>query len=78
MKELLNEIDELLARLEDFTHGKDGEDITKTRAKIQKELGQVSVSSRCALVEIDREVLQMCIEYLVNRGIKTDLRLFPD
>jgi len=38
MKELLNEIDELLTRLEDFTHGKDGEDITKIRGKIQEQL----------------------------------------
>lgn len=34
MKKLLYEIDDLLAHLEDFTHRKDGEDITKMRAKI--------------------------------------------
>lgn len=45
MKELLNEIDELLTRLEDFTHGKDGEDITKTRAKIAEALRKPAVSS---------------------------------
>jgi hypothetical protein len=33
---ILEEIDELLARFEDFTHGKDGEDITKLRGKIQR------------------------------------------
>ena len=32
--ELLNEIDELLCHLEDFTHGKDGDAITKLRHKI--------------------------------------------
>lgn len=36
MKELLTEIDELLAHLEDFTHGQDGEDITRLRHKIAK------------------------------------------
>lgn len=34
--EILEEVDELLARLEDFTHGKNGEDITKLRGKIQR------------------------------------------
>lgn len=33
---ILEEVDELLARFEDFTHGKDGEDITKLRRKIGK------------------------------------------
>lgn len=33
---ILEEVDELLARFEDFTHGKDGEDITKLRKKIGK------------------------------------------
>ena len=28
--QLLEDIDDLLAHLEDFTHGKDGDDITKT------------------------------------------------
>lgn len=40
MEELLNEIDELLTRLEDFTHGKEGEDITKIRGKIAEALRQ--------------------------------------
>ena len=34
MIDLLIDIDELLARLEDYTHGKDGEDITKMRNRI--------------------------------------------
>jgi len=33
-KSLLNDIDELLCHLEDFTHGKDGDDITKMRKRI--------------------------------------------
>ncbi len=37
-RELLLEIDDLLAHLEDFTHGKDGEEITKIRKKIHAEL----------------------------------------
>lgn len=35
-KAILEEIDELLARFEDFTHGKDGEEITKLRGKINR------------------------------------------
>lgn len=35
-KAILEEIDDLLARFEDFTHGKDGEEITKLRGKINK------------------------------------------
>lgn len=41
MKELLQEIDELLAHLEDFTHGKDGKAITEMRYKIQDHLKSV-------------------------------------
>ena len=44
MKKLLNEIDELLTHLENFTHGKDGDWITETRYKIQKALRQPIVS----------------------------------
>lgn len=33
-KELLNEVDDLLVRLEDYTHGEDGRDVTKIRNKI--------------------------------------------
>lgn len=40
MKALLNEIDDLLAHFEDFTHGKDGENITKIRGKISKVLSE--------------------------------------
>jgi len=36
MKELFEQIDELLSRLEDFTHGQDGEEITRLRGKIAK------------------------------------------
>lgn len=46
MEELLNEIDELLAHFEDFTHGKDGEDITKMRGKIASALRQYNVSGQ--------------------------------
>jgi hypothetical protein len=46
MEELLNEIDELLARFEDFTHEKDGEDITKMRGKIALALRQYNVSGQ--------------------------------
>lgn len=42
MKELLNEIDELLSRFEDFTHGEDGENITKLRGKIELALSTPS------------------------------------
>lgn len=35
-KELLNNTDDLLTRLEDYTHGKDGESITELRASINK------------------------------------------
>lgn len=34
MKKLLDDIDDLLARLEDFTHGEDGMDITRMRKRI--------------------------------------------
>ena len=37
-KNLLLEIDDLLAHLEDFTHGKDGDDITEMRYKINQAL----------------------------------------
>lgn len=40
METLLTEIDELLAHLEDFTHGKDGVDITKMRYRIAVELSK--------------------------------------
>lgn len=33
-KELLEDIDTLLARLEDFTHGRDGDEITSLRKKL--------------------------------------------
>lgn len=46
MEELLNEIDELLAHFEDFTHGKDGEDITKMRGRIALALRQYNVSGQ--------------------------------
>lgn len=46
MKELLNEIDELLAHFEDFTHGKDGKDITKMRGKIAMTLRQCNVNEQ--------------------------------
>lgn len=35
-KELLNDIDDLLARFEDFTHGKDGDEITQLRKRISQ------------------------------------------
>ncbi|MBP8113857.1 MAG: hypothetical protein KAY50_00800, partial [Chitinophagaceae bacterium] len=35
-KELLDNTDDLLTRLEDYTHGKDGESITELRALINK------------------------------------------
>lgn len=38
MEELLNDIDELLAKLEDFTHGEDGMEITRMRGRIANEL----------------------------------------
>ena len=44
MEGLLNEIDELLAHFEDFTHGKDGEDITKMRCRIAIALRQYNVN----------------------------------
>ena len=37
-KELAQAIDDILARVEDYTHGKDGEDITKARKELQKYL----------------------------------------
>lgn len=44
MKELLNEIDELLTHLENYIHGKDGKDITEMRYKIRQALLQPVVS----------------------------------
>lgn len=38
MEALLIEIDDLLAKLENYVHGQDGEEITKMRAKIQEKL----------------------------------------
>lgn len=35
-KELINDIDDLLARFEDFTHGKDGDEITQIRKRISQ------------------------------------------
>lgn len=40
MEKLLEEIDDLLARFEDFTHGKDGDDITKMRKKIRDSINE--------------------------------------
>ncbi len=42
--ELLTEIDDLLSRLEDYTHGKDGDDITKMRGKIIEAQKQPAIS----------------------------------
>lgn len=44
MKELLYEIDNLLMKLEDYTHGKDGDEITAIRHKIVEALRQNNVS----------------------------------
>lgn len=44
MEELLNEIDELLVHFEDFTHGKEGQDITRIRGKIALALRQYNGS----------------------------------
>lgn len=41
MIELLFDIDELLARLEDYTHGSDGEDITRMRRRINDKLDKI-------------------------------------
>lgn len=42
VKIILNEVDELLARLEDYTHGEDGDDITDMRSKISKTLKELN------------------------------------
>lgn len=44
MKELLNDIDTLLMHFEDFTHGKDGDDITFMRKRISDFLYSVSTA----------------------------------
>lgn len=55
--ELLREIDELLAHFEDFTHGKNGDDITKMRSKISTFLNSNNLTDeeywkkRCELSE---------------------------
>jgi len=41
MKELLEEVDELLAHLEDFTHGEDGERITDLRFKVLEAIRKI-------------------------------------
>ncbi len=45
MKTLLNEIDDLLAHIEDYTHGAVGEEITKMRHKIADFKPSVSLPS---------------------------------
>lgn len=46
LEKLLNEIDALLTRFEDFTHKKDGEDITKMRGKIALALRQYNTNGQ--------------------------------
>jgi hypothetical protein len=46
MKKLLEEIDDLLTRLENYINGKDGDDITEMRYKIREALKQPVVSGQ--------------------------------
>lgn len=55
MKELLNEIDELLTHLENYVHGKDGNDITEMRYKIRQALLQPEKDSTIELSEKEKE-----------------------
>ena len=62
MKKLLNEIDELLCHLENFTHGKDGNDITEMRYKIREALRQPdvikSVCPQCNSSNTKRDIMR--------------------
>ena len=66
MKKLLNEIDELLCHLENFTHGKDGNDITEMRYRIREALRQPNViKSVCD--HIDEKSGLICIGGRCNK-----------
>lgn len=71
MEELLNEIDELLSHFEDFTHGKDGEHITKMRGKIALALRQYNVSGSAN--DFEKELYQLINRYVTVGLSKTDL-----
>ncbi len=62
MKELLNEIDDLLCHLENFIHGKDGNDITEMRYKIIEALRQPDVSSNEGnQIEFNKKVAEVAL-----------------
>lgn len=51
LREALDSADELMRYLEDFTHGEDGNKITKERAKISTAISQDGKESGCACQE---------------------------
>lgn len=57
MEKLLNDIDDLLAYMEDFTHGKDGEDITRMRRRIAFSLKSMDFSGQILCIHSNREVV---------------------
>lgn len=62
-KELLYEIDTLLARLEDFTHGSDGKEITSIRKKIN------TILSQSSQVEEIRSAEAILLEYVTFEDV---------
>ncbi|MEK6829117.1 MAG: hypothetical protein AABY15_03240 [Nanoarchaeota archaeon] len=55
MKVLLEDIDDLFAHFEDFTHGKDGEDITRIRKRIAMSLKQFNFDEQILCIHSSRE-----------------------